>query len=1162
MWRWGDSYSAGENGSVDDGHFDGAYLLNHPAGEHCKRWNRAYPFNLDGELPRFTVAADTFACSGAIALNIHDPARASATNRPAPSAPVFVPSSHPTLVPDLESRQSASLANAAIGRNIDMVTLTVGGNDVNFASELAGCFHPTRRCYKSAANLRAIVDDAGARVESVLSHLRGLSLHSLDSGQSAGSQTSIFILGYPYLVAERDKSCDAFTMDRVLSEIDPDDIRNGTINRLLGLPLDQSSPVYGLLPHLPDGLTIANVLSVFARPAFDLLSLTPLGLPRIEEIRQSTKIDAEERVFIRDAGRVLNDRIRDSAAAVGVHFVEVAEPDANIRGATSFDGRDACNEHDPWLYGLEGRWLLASLHSFVTGSSATAAVSGRSFHPNEAGHRAYAAILGQYISNRITQGAAVTASGLPANPAPSRTASSRSSGAATDAGQGGKGPVAGADDAPVASSGSGDEGGAGGEDGTSSEAAGMGLLLPLRAGVPVSECAAPFVRPGDRISFFGGGFAAGSSVSLSAVGVTLSGTALTLGEIPAVTADDGGSFLAHWTVPEAPDAAVDPAPRVYGLTATGTSQAGQPYSAQPLQLLLAYPGDPPCAVDDTAITRLGVPIIVSPLANDTAPQGASFAAATLVVDSVEGGTFAVDGAGGSLTFTPDAGFAGTVSARYTVKDTWGVGASARITITVDAGCTITGAAGKTRIEGTDGDDVICVPDPSDDRAFHVIDAKGGNDIVLGGEGTDWIHAGPGDDTIYARGGDDSVLGGPGADTVYGGAGFDTVAGTDLHDAIVDEPGGYEVILIPASSPRNLDPIASDDARVVDTSQTVVVDVLDNDHDPNDDLDPSKLAITTEPSSGTAFVTVSAEHGRAISYTAGDAGGRDTFTYQVCDSQAACDTARVDIIVGTAGCTITGTDSPETLRGTPGDDIICGLGGDDVIRGIGGDDILIGGEGNDTVYGGAGRDTLHGGEGDDRLYGGDASDTIWGGPGQDTLEGNTGADILQGGAGGDTINGGGDDDTVFAGAGDDTVDGHAGDDTLHGGTGRDTLRGGNGDDTIWAGPGTDTVHGGTGDDTVHGGTDGDTIWGDTQNDTIYGGPGGDVLYGRGHDDVLYGGDGDDILNAGAGDDEARGEQGNDTLDGGNGTDYLDGGDGTDTCRRGRVVSRCEPAASRP
>ena len=112
---------------------------------------------------------------------------------------------------------------------------------------------------------------------------------------------------------------------------------------------------------------------------------------------------------------------------------------------------------------------------------------------------------------------------------------------------------------------------------------------------------------------------------------------------------------------------------------------------------------------------------------------------------------------------------------------------------MDAGCTVTATAGAVRIVGTDGDDVICVPDRDDRRAFHVIDAKGGDDIVvLGGAGVDLVYGGAddldgntqddvlwggaGDDDLDGRGHDDQLDGGPGDDTLRGGAADDRIWG--------------------------------------------------------------------------------------------------------------------------------------------------------------------------------------------------------------------------------------------------------------------------------------------------------------------------------------------------------------------------------------------------
>jgi Ca2+-binding RTX toxin-like protein len=81
----------------------------------------------------------------------------------------------------------------------------------------------------------------------------------------------------------------------------------------------------------------------------------------------------------------------------------------------------------------------------------------------------------------------------------------------------------------------------------------------------------------------------------------------------------------------------------------------------------------------------------------------------------------------------------------------------------------------------------------------------------------------------------------------------------------------------------------------------------------------------------------------------------------------------------------------------------------------------GGVGSDTIIGGAGIDVFKGGEGDDLLEGGTDDDRLRGGKGNDTLIGGEGVDILKGGGGSDTyIGGSGGDIFELASGGIDTV----------------------------------------------------------------------------------------------------------------------------------------------
>lgn len=89
---------------------------------------------------------------------------------------------------------------------------------------------------------------------------------------------------------------------------------------------------------------------------------------------------------------------------------------------------------------------------------------------------------------------------------------------------------------------------------------------------------------------------------------------------------------------------------------------------------------PPQPVNDTATTTAGLAVVISVLANDTDPDGDLLT--VTAVGPAAGGT-AVNG-GGSLTYTPNAGFAGTDTFPYTVSDGRGGTATGSVSVTVTA----------------------------------------------------------------------------------------------------------------------------------------------------------------------------------------------------------------------------------------------------------------------------------------------------------------------------------------------------------------------------------------------------------------------------------------------------------------------------------------------
>ena len=1142
----GDSYSSGEAGREEHEDFEGSYQTGKSdADAECRRWDLAYPAIFADEVlgnDELDIDVDfaTFACTGAITLNIHDPAdlnptpspgTAHDTDRPSPSArlggPVYehTPPNQRILLherdPRWEPRQAVSLKRVQDMGTVDMITLTIGGNDAGFGDTLTSCSFPG--CGEVGSG---VFDTVREQVTRTLMHLK-----------SVAPAASLIVLGYP-AVTPTFEGCAAASASAIelfeRTGLSPAFVSLGLSSDCVDAVRDYVDWVRGC--RALDGRRALHATTGFGGFFWDAFAFALSG---------TLRVSAAEAVHLRNAADGLNDAVRRAAETAGAHFVDVLE--VSSRPELRFWDHSPC--HDvPWVNGV------------VIDNTQDRAVSGASFHPNKAGQDAYAEILKQFIREAIADDTvALNEAGLPVNPLPDDGARTAASSARLEGPGAAKGPSSGTRQPGDSST---DADGEQVSDGVGEPTA--GYLFAQRVAA-VSGCGSPFASPGEQVKLVAGGFMAGTSVTFTAQSASLGEAELAAPTIGAVTADGDGRIEVLWAMPGAPAVSVDAAPRAYLVSASGPGPGGGTHTAYMIESLVAYPGAAVCAADDTAATTLGEAVSVAVLSNDTAPAGGTLDASSVEVSGGSGGSVSVDAATGVVTFTPDAGFYGTAVLSYVVYDNWRVGVRADITVTVTAGCTITGTAGVVRIEGTAGDDVICVPDPDDRRAFHVIDAKAGDDTIIGGAGVEWVYGGDGADTVYGRGGDDRIIAGSGSDTVYGGAGADHVYSADLVDAVIDDD--YEMIVAPVVVVPQSGPEASDDWQHVDVAQSVTIDVLDNDHDPNGDLDPSTLRITRQPASGAARVVAEAA-GPAVQYVT-NAGGYDSFAYEVCDALGACDTAEVTVMVGSTGCTIIGTAAGETLRGTAGDDVICGLGGDDTIYGLGGDDTIIGGAGNDTLYGGDdtligaadGDDLLWGGPGDDTLYGGNGKDTLWGADGDDALYGNRRGDHIYGGAGDDTIVGGGENDRIWGGAGNDNLDGHAGDDTLWGGAGNDTLRGGNGDDTLWGNGGGDTLDGGAGADSLHGGPGDDTLNGNTQNDSLWGGPGNDTIDGRGHNDQIHGGPGKDTLRGGAADDRVYGGSGDDTLDGGNGVDHLDGGSDTDTCTRGDTVAGCETESRR-
>ncbi|WP_370074047.1 beta strand repeat-containing protein [Salipiger bermudensis] len=303
--------------------------------------------------------------------------------------------------------------------------------------------------------------------------------------------------------------------------------------------------------------------------------------------------------------------------------------------------------------------------------------------------------------------------------------------------------------------------------------------------------------------------------------------------------------------------------------------------------------DAPIAVDDSEFTLAGAPMGIDVLDNDSDPDGD-----TLYIDSVTQGSNGTvttddnltpgDPSDDTVVYTPDAGFTGTDSFTYTIRDGNGGTATATVTMDVNAtatgGVDVSGGGGSDGLTGSDGDDTI--------------NGFGGDDIVFGRNGDDDVKGGSGADSVKGNDGDDRILAGADDDTVVGGAGDDTLAGGSGNDLLNGNVGNDK--LLGGTGDDSLFGGAGDD--------------------------------TASGGTGTDMV-----RGNAGNDLLRGNGGNDTILGGDDD----------DIVLGGSGDDlIKGQFGDDRLFGNAGNDTIIGGDGNDTIFGGAGDDLLVGGFGSD------------------------------------------------------------------------------------------------------------------------------------------------------------------------------------------------------------------------
>ena len=214
------------------------------------------------------------------------------------------------------------------------------------------------------------------------------------------------------------------------------------------------------------------------------------------------------------------------------------------------------------------------------------------------------------------------------------------------------------------------------------------------------------------------------------------------------------------------------------------------------------------------------------------------------------------------------------------------------------------------------------------------------------------------------------------------------------------------------------PVGQPDSATVAAEQSVTIDVLANDTDPDaTDMYDTNGNLILGVASFTQPVDANGNQLGTLQYAAGPA-GHPVFVYTANDSSLDTGTHTVTFTYTASdqwGAPLNGVSAPTTVTITITGNSVAG----DTVQGNNHPNLITPDSVNPQIH----NHLL----GNDNISGGNNRDTIDGGAGADTIHGDNGADSLIGGAG---------DDLVFGDNGKDTIDGGAGDDTLTGGEGND------------------------------------------------------------------------------------------------------------------------------
>ncbi|MCU4177400.1 Ig-like domain-containing protein, partial [Carboxylicivirga sp. N1Y90] len=283
--------------------------------------------------------------------------------------------------------------------------------------------------------------------------------------------------------------------------------------------------------------------------------------------------------------------------------------------------------------------------------------------------------------------------------------------------------------------------------------------------------------------------------------------------------------------------------------------------------------DAPDAQDDTDSGDINDNIRTNVVENDSdIENGLDLTTLTVIKQPLNGVAKEEEGGTGFIIYTPNDGFEGNDSYEYQICDTDDACATAKVTITIsaqdDAPVAIADSYETNEDESITMD--VLSNDSDDDNNINLSSLKIDTEATNG--------------TLEIT--DNKIRYTPDAD--FNGNDSFTYEICDDTDLCAIAQVNITVIAI------NDAPIAVDDEVNTNATTQVSINVAENDTDVENNIDICSITIIDQPTSGVAIVDNNCGF---ILYTPNSGfDGQDVFTYQICDTDNACSTARVRVNV--------------------------------------------------------------------------------------------------------------------------------------------------------------------------------------------------------------------------------------------------------------------------